>query len=303
VNADHFAAALSALGVPDGAPIGVAVSGGPDSLALLWLAVEALRGRVFAATVDHGLRPEARAEAEHVAAICASMAVPHDILDVRVEGSVQAGAREARYRALEAWCTRRGLAWLATAHHADDQAETLLMRLSRGAGLSGLAGVRRSRALGQVRLVRPLLEWRKDELVALAARLEPLQDPSNSDPAYDRTRARALLETAPWLDPLRMAGSAEHLAEAEEALDWMVDRLTAERVDGDTLDPADLPPELLRRLLLRQFARLGEAPRGPELTRLIGALHQGRAGTLGRVKVSPGARWTFSRTPPRRGDQ
>jgi tRNA(Ile)-lysidine synthase len=294
-------ASLHALGVGPAEPLGLAVSGGPDSLALLLLACE--RRPVRAATVDHGLRPEARGEAEQVAAICARLGVPHDILAVRVEGSVQAGARAARYAALAGWCERHDLAWLATAHHADDQAETLLMRLARGAGLSGLAGVRRARPLSPgVTLVRPLLDWRKAELETIVrnAGLAAAQDPSNADPAYDRTAARALLAAAPWLDPARLAHSAAHLAEAEAVLEWAAGRLFSERWDGESLDPQDLPPELLRRLVLRVFAGFDAAPRGPDLARLLAALREGRAATLAGLKAVPGARWTFAPAPPRR---
>lgn len=285
--------------------IGLAVSGGPDSLALLLLAI--VSGPVRAATVDHGLRPESRTEAERVAAICAERGVPHDILTLDLPlGTGQAEARAARYAALGDWCAAHELTHLATAHHADDQAETLLMRLARGAGLSGLAGVRRERQLRPgVTLIRPLLERRKAELEAIvaAAGLAPVRDPSNMDPRYDRTAARALLAATHWLDADRIAQSAAHLAEAEAALDWTTERLAAERIAGDSLDARDLPPELVRRLMLQLFARFGDAPRGPELARLIATLRKGRAGTLGGVKVSPGERWTFAPAPPRRSDQ
>ncbi|NNM76333.1 tRNA lysidine(34) synthetase TilS [Sphingomonas sp. ID1715] len=288
--------------------MGLSISGGPDSLAMLLLA--SAEGPVRAATVDHGLRPEARGEAKQVAAICAARSIAHDILTLSLPpGTNQAEAREARYAALGEWCRAHGLTRLATAHHADDQAETLLMRLARGAGLGGLAGIRSERALGGgVTLVRPLIRYRKAELEAIvaAAGLMPVRDPSNSDPRYDRTAARALLAETPWLNPARLAHSATHLAEAEAALEWTVDRLEAERAEARgeeaSLDPAGLPPELLRRLMRRIFARFGEAPRGPELARLTAALHGGRAATLGSVKATPGPRWTFSRAPPRRGD-
>ena len=135
----RFSQDLAALRPPQGG-LGLAVSGGPDSLALLLLASEALPGQVEAATVDHGLRAESAAEAEAVAQICATLGVPHAILTVEVAtGNVQAEARRARYAALGGWLAARDLAALATAHHADDQAETLLLRLNRAIGVAGLA--------------------------------------------------------------------------------------------------------------------------------------------------------------------
>lgn len=285
-----------------GATLGLAVSGGPDSLALLLIA--SAHEPVRAATVDHGLRPEARAEAEHVAAICAARSIPHDILTVSLRpDAAQADARAARYEALTEWCRHHGLTRLATAHHIDDQAETLLLRLARGAGLAGLAGIRRHRWLGEgIVLERPLLDRRKGELERLVADagLTAIDDPSNRNPRYDRTAARALLGATAWLDPARLAHTAAHLADAEAALEWAVDRIWVERVREQVFDPAGLPPEIVRRIVRRIFAEAGENPRGPELTRLISALQEGRAATLGSLKAVPGLCWTFQAAPARR---
>ena len=203
--------------------LGLAVSGGPDSLALLVLAHAALPGRVEAATVDHGLRPEAGAEAAEVARVCEALGVPHAILPVDVApGNLQAEARMARYAALAEWVEERGLAALATAHQADDQAETLLMRLNRASGVAGLAGARaRGRVPGTaIPLLRPVLEWRRAELgdVVRGAGLTAAEDPSNSDDRFDRVRMRKALAEADWIDVDAVARSAAHLAEADDAL-------------------------------------------------------------------------------------
>ena len=140
----RFAATLDAL-VPDRtAPIGVAVSGGPDSLALLLLAHAARPGRIRAATVDHGLRAESAAEARFVAEICAHRGIPHAILPPPAAplAAGQAAARAFRYARLDRWCAHHRLSFLLTGHHANDQAETLLMRLARGSGVAGLSGIR-----------------------------------------------------------------------------------------------------------------------------------------------------------------
>ena len=147
IDIDRFRRDLDALVAPD-ARLGIAVSGGPDSLALLLLAAEARPGQVEAATVDHALRPASKSEAEVVAEVCARLGVPHVILsadwDEKPETAIQERAREMRYRLLGEWARERRLTIL-TAHHLDDQAETLLMRLARGAGVRGLAGMRSRR--------------------------------------------------------------------------------------------------------------------------------------------------------------
>jgi len=309
----RFAADLDAL-TSTTDPIGVAVSGGPDSLALLLLAAAARPGRVEAATVDHGLRPESAAEAAMVAGLCERLRVPHTVLAAdwaeAPAANVQAEARAMRYRRLTDWARERGLVAIATAHHADDQAETLLMRLARGAGLAGLSGIRERRPLAEgsaTLLVRPLLDWTKAELetVVAEAGLVPARDPSNSDRRYERTRARALLAGG-WPDAARVAASAHHLAEAEAALSWTAARLAEERLsvaDGTAIiDGCDLPRELRRRLLLAAFAALDPALdlRGDSVDRLLRTLDQNKVATLGGFRCDPGPPWRVSRAAARR---
>jgi len=305
---ERFRADLTSLAV-DGS-VAVAVSGGPDSLALLLLSRAALGPGVIAATVDHGLRAEAADESRFVARLCKDIGVDHVILAVEVEErgeGVQAAARQARYDALACWCKSRNISNLFTAHHTDDQAETLLMRLGRGAGIGGLVGVRASRALSPaLRLVRPLLGWRKAELAGIVtdAGIVARDDPSNRDDRYDRTAVRALLAETPLLDARRLAASAAHLAEAEDALAWAADRAFALSVthfgDRFELDPADYPPEIMRRMLVRIFADFGTNPKGPALDRLAEQLRAGGTATLAGIKATPGARWCFQPAPPRR---
>ena len=307
----RFAADLDAL-IPPGTRVGVAVSGGPDSLALLLLAAAARPRLIDAATVDHALRPESRAEAEMVDAVCKRIGVPHFILTLRwaspPKSNLQARARKGRYQMLGGWAVERGLRAVATAHHLDDQAETLLMRLARGAGIGGLGATRASRPLvAGVALVRPLLGWRKAELAALvaAAGVKAVDDPSNRDPRHDRVRMREWLKRADWADPERLAASAAWLNEADEALDWALAPFAATRItrDGATLvvDPSDMPRELQRRLLLHAFAELGaRRPRGPELARALDALRKGATTTLSGLKIEGGATWRLRPAPARR---
>ncbi|HET9355041.1 MAG TPA: tRNA lysidine(34) synthetase TilS [Sphingomicrobium sp.] len=306
---ERFERDLAELVEPAGR-IGIAVSGGPDSVALLLLAASARAGRIEAATVDHRLRPENADEARFVAGLCERIGVPHVTLPVDVArgASVQAHARHARYRALNDWAIEQSLGAVATAHHADDQAETLLMRLARGAGLSGLAATRRYRMLDKdILLVRPLLGWRRAELgeIVGAARIEPVDDPANRDPRHDRSRFRGLVERSDWAEAQRLASSAQWLADAEEAIEWTVAGLAAERLGkadgGATIDAGGLPRELQRRLLLAAFDELGAArPRGPQLERAMRALGEGKSVSLGGLKLSGGALWRVTPAPPRR---
>ena len=293
--------------------IGVALSGGPDSLALLLLAAAA--GPVIAMTVDHGLRPGSAAEAKAAGAVARSLGVPHAIARVSVAAGgdgLQGEARRARYAALGDWARREGLAAILTAHHADDQAETLLMRLSRGAGLSGLTGIRPARLLDEDDpagpwLLRPLLGWRKAELEAIIATAgyEPARDPSNHSDRFDRTAARALLAGAPWLDPIRLSASTSHLRDADEALEIMVDRVLAEALSKDDKGvrfiPGNAPREIVRRALRRLFSEHFQAhPDGPGLDRLMATLAAGGTATLAGVMARGGPGWRFQPAPPRR---
>ncbi len=306
-------ALLAAAGLAPTARLGVALSGGPDSVALLLLAAAA--GPVAALTVDHGLRPDATAEAEAAGAICAALGVPHRIARVAVapagEG-VQGEARRARYAALADWARAERLAAVLTAHHADDQAETVLMRLARGAGLSGLGGIRPHRPIDEADpqgplLLRPLLGWRKAELEAIvaAAGIEPARDPSNDDARFDRTVARTLLAETSWLDPVRITAAAGYLREADAALEAATDHFLAHAlaIDGDqvALTPGDTPREIVRRGLIRLFSQhFDTRPDGPGLARLMATLEAGGTATLGDVLARGGKAWRFRPAPPRR---
>ena len=290
--------------------LALAVSGGPDSLALLLLAHAAMPGQIAAATVDHQLREEAANEAAEVARVCGLLGVPHETLQVTVaQGNVQAEARAARYAAMGTWMAEAGLTVLATAHHADDQAETLLLRLGRGSGVAGLAGVRAFGPLpgGAGRVVRPLLGWRRTELaeVVAASGLTAADDPSNRDEAYDRVRLRAHLAAADWLDVPAIAISAAHLADADAALDWAAAREWSECVSAEGLG-LTYRPQAPRAVALRVMARIiaqmdGGDVRGGTLARAFDQLVAGQTTSLGDLVVRPGpGGWSFTRAAPRR---
>lgn len=312
---ERFRTGLDALIVPE-ARIGLAVSGGPDSLALLLLAAEARPLKIEAASVDHGLREGAHEEAARVALLCSRLEVPHTILTARWSDvpvtAIQERARRERYRLLGYWTEERGLDALATAHHADDQAETMLMRLNRGSGVRGLAGMRgRSVTPGNhVRLLRPLLSWRRSELqnICTDAGLTPALDPSNADERFERVRIRNALRSADWLDTAAVARSAAHLADADAALDWAAmsewDRNVHERRGEIRYRPVEVPTEILRRIVsraVRKLATEGESDlRGSELDRLLASLASGEISTLRGVRCSGGKEWRFSPAGARR---
>ena len=293
--------------------LGLAVSGGPDSLALLLLAHEALPGRIAAATVDHGLRSENAGEAAMVAQICAGLGIDHAVLPVAVApGNVQSQARVARYAALADWAAGAGLTALATAHHADDQAETLLLRLNRGSGVAGLAGVR-ARGLvpgTSLPLLRPLLGFRRAELaeVVTAAGIEAANDPSNQDDRFDRARLRKALGAVDWLEVPALAASAAHLADADAALDWAAQREWSECVSRAPMG-LTYRPQAPRAVALRVIARIvreldGEEPRGSAVARLFESLLAREPASLGALvaRVTPDG-WSFVKAPRRRNPQ
>jgi len=297
------------------APVGVAVSGGTDSLALLLLARAAFPDAVVAATVDHGLRAESAEEAAFVATICARIGVPHAILPpcpaMLAGGNLQDRARAMRYRCLADWASAAGAPWVAVAHQQDDLAETFLLRARRGAGLGGMAAMLPLRPLARgmtTTLVRPLLGWSRVELSALvhAAGIEPVEDSSNCHPRFDRSRVRTLLAETPELPPARLALAAANLRDAETALAWVAEREWAARAEvADrwvALDLAALPRELRRRLVARALRTVADAPppRGSGLDRLIAAVDAGKVATLAGVVVRPGPRWRFAPAPPHR---
>jgi len=314
---ERFRAELDALIAPN-ARVGIAVSGGPDSLALLLLAAAVRPEAIEAATVDHALRAESQAEAEMVATVCRSLGVPHQVLTVewtsKPETAIQERAREERYRLLAGWADDRALDAIVTAHHLDDQAETLMMRLTRGSGVRGLAGMRSASTVpgSTLALRRPLLAWRRSELeqICAAAGLEPATDPSNQDETYERVRIRRVLTESTWLDPQCLAVSAANLGQAEDALDWAARQEWARTVTNGGAEiiyrPGDAPSEIRRRIVSQAVARLategqGAELRGRELDRLLGVLGRSAAATIRGVHCSGGREWRFSRAPARRG--
>ncbi len=244
-----------------------------------------------------------------VAALCGEFGVPHAILSVTVDpGNIQSNARAARYDALDAWAAAHDVSAIATAHHADDQAETFLMRLNRGSGLAGLSGIRRDTVSpsGKTRVLRPLLDWRKAELERCVADagIEAAQDPSNADDRFDRARMRKHLAEADWLDVEAIARSASHLASAQDAFDALAKQQmetnvtrTGSRYVYRPTGPADVQMLVMERLI----ARFDGAARRSAVAELRGKLLAGQRGNLAGVLVTNvGGAWRFEAEPQRK---
>jgi tRNA(Ile)-lysidine synthase len=266
----------------------LAVSGGPDSIALMWLAARWRRAlsrgpRLLAVTVDHGLRAEASREAREVKRLARDLDVPHRTVRWTGEkptSGVPAAARAARYRLLATVARQSGASHIVTAHTRDDQAETLLMRLLRGSGIGGLAAMARESEREGVLIVRPFLNISKSQLIATLekAKISYADDPTNRDTRFTRPRIRSLIEGlgAEGGDARNLARLASRLARANAAIEILADgaaRYLAlrDRTIGSppaaAIWPRDatfeaaafaaLPEEIRLRLLLRAIDRVG----------------------------------------------
>lgn len=284
-------------------------------MALLLLAHAAYRDRLRAATIDHGLRPEATNEAAMVRRHCEAAGIDHAILADSARSlrgaNIQSRARSLRYRLLGQWAAERGIAIVLTAHHLDDQAETFLMRAARGSGVTGLAGIRPVQPFGgdpALMVIRPLLGWRKSELVAIveAAGIAVADDPSNRDARHDRTVFRRLLAANRALDSAALARSARLVGEAGDLIEQLADAHLEEhfRIEDEVAHlrhPADCHPAIRRRMFEKLLVRLNAnaRPRGDAITRLLDGLAAGRVMTLAGIRCVGGTDWCFSPAPPR----
>lgn len=314
IAAEEFAALMAALGPFESAPaVAVGVSGGADSLALCLLLdrwAGERGGLATALTVDHGLRPESGDETRQVASWLQERGIAHRVLrwgPPRPGSGIQAAARQARYRLMTEWCVGAGVLHLALAHHREDQAETLILRLGRGSGLYGLAGMAPVVARADLRLVRPLLTIPRARLEATVRAFGQswIEDPSNRNLAYRRVRVRQSVLpvlAAEGLDAGRLAATARGLGRARAAVEAAVADVLARAASMHPLGFARLDPDPIRlapeevglRALASIVTAIGGAPYPPRLDRLgrlYGSFRDGEFGggrTLGGCVVRPG---------------
>jgi tRNA(Ile)-lysidine synthase len=323
-------AAFDILCGDDGA-LGLAVSGGSDSTALLVLATEwgKARGkRIQAASVDHGLRAEARGEAEAAGELCRQLGIPHDILTwerQKTGAASQAEARDARHGLLATWAKAREIRTIALGHTRDDRVETFLMRVRAGSGWRGLSGPMPCGpspawpAGRGMRLVRPLLAFGREELRQMlrARNLGWAEDPSNEAVRFERVRMRQLTRQMEDVSLLRTLRVMDGLA-AMRAATLVEARKGLTQVETSP-DSATLPLEALTALGSEARARLLEAlvmaaggaataPRSDALARAVSSLSgpmTSRSGfTLGGAWLrTEGQRLTISPAPPRNGEE
>ncbi len=263
-------------------------------MAMLFLAhdwAQASAGSLAVATVDHGLRPEARAEAAMVAQTCEGLGIPHDVLTWAdaPDGNLQDAARRARYHLLSGWAGAQGVDAVALAHTGDDQAETFIMRLARGSGVDGLAPMRDDWRHQGARWLRPLLAASRSDLRGdLRARGQSwVDDPSNDDPRFDRVRVRQAMSdlAALGLDRDRLIDTARHMGAAREVLQKAAydAAKTCVRVEaGDVIfacAPYEaLPVETRHRLLAAALRYVASNPYRPRYDALCAAEAQALAG-------------------------
>ncbi len=294
------------------AHVALAVSGGPDSLALLhlaarWRAERAGRPEIIVLTVDHALRAGSRDEAEMVSRTAEALGLPHAILTWEHEDIADTGlqekARAARYELMAAYARAHGIEAIVTAHHLDDQAETFLMRLKRGSGLDGLAAMPERSTWAGVAILRPLLDVPKARLVATLEEqgIAYASDPSNVDPRFERARMRAVWKALDslGLSPEMLALTARRLRRARAALDHATDAFLADHAEmhagSAAIDRAALlaaPEEIALRALARVIEAVGgseEPVRLAKLEALLAALaeHPDKAQTLGHCVIEP----------------
>lgn len=290
---DRLAADLPALGL--------AVSGGGDSTALMHLVAAWARGRrIMVATVDHGLRPESADEARQVGRAARALGLPHASLLWQREteaGNLMASARDARLRLLSGWAQRNDLCAVLLGHTADDLAETLLMRLARGSGIDGLASMAEWRDAFGTRWLRPLLGTGRQELRDwLTGRgIGWMDDPSNENEDFDRVRIRKAIG-ALGLDVPALARAATHIGEARDALSHYAAHVAAEAIVENaslTLPRrayGDAPAEIRRRLIVaacRWITGADYPPRRNTVLHALDAIATGHRVTLDGALIEP----------------
>ncbi len=274
--------------------IAVAVSGGADSMALLlllheWQKKNAIKSgvKLHALTVDHALRPESAAESQQIAQHCALLGIEHTILlwkHDRISSGIPEKARNARYKLMSEFCACSGISLLFTAHHLDDQIETIMLRLLRGSSIIGMSGIMPVSTRGAITLVRPLLAIEKNQLYSFLKSKNHswIEDPSNNNLLYSRNYLRAHLQTLSYAQKKRLAAIVEYFQNFRKLLENRLETALEESLCNNNLDHEKFinQPEELKKLILQHICKTmgksDEPPRSEKIIRLLDVI-EGKA--------------------------
>ncbi len=286
--------------------IAVAVSGGSDSIALAILLNKVFletNVKIFCITIDHGLRKNSLEEAEEVGRILMNFDISHQIISwigKKPLSNIQEAARLNRYRLLTEYCHKNNISYLATGHQQNDQAENFLIRADHGSGLYGLAGIPKISEFNIIKIIRPLLEFNKNELQEFLQqeKITWIEDPSNKNGRFTRVRFRNYLEQHPqWV--VKLSNISKNLNRAKECVEYMLNKSIKDLVDFSLKDQVSinyndfnqLPQEIRFRMLAKLLQIIGneeKIARGERIEKLINKIELGKdfkASTLGKCLI------------------
>lgn len=293
ITAEEFAYALGTFDVEG--KLAIACSGGVDSLALAFLASQT--HQITALIVDHNLRPESADEALATSKILSNLGIENHILKVekKIESNIQEGAREARYELMLNFCRENNIRYLATAHHADDNAETILLKLSRGSSVDGLCGIKPINEIDGIKIIRPLLGFSKTRLTATLTEnnINWVEDPSNKTDKYKRNQVRHLLENLEdqELITTRLNDTAENMLRVRDFLEQQTEEAEKDCIHQNEMNLEEfkkLHMEIAYRLLTKLTTNQnGERARFEKIKKLHDAIIAGNKHSLGGKQFSP----------------
>lgn len=284
--------------------IAISLSGGCDSTALVFLVNEILKQthwQLFCITIDHRLREDSTKEANQVSELMKQYGINHIIISWNGEkpkSNIQEKARIARYKLLTDFCNDNNIDYLLTAHQKNDQAENFIIRSEHGSGLYGLSGIPKVTEFNQTKIIRPLLEFSREELqdFLIAKNIAWIEDPSNENEKFARVRARKFLNERPELID-KLAYISKNLNNAKESIEYLLKRSIDELVEInqdasiDLLGFNQLPQEIKFRMLAQILQIIGKESkmaRGERIERLIDKLATGqefKAATLAKCLI------------------
>ncbi len=277
-----------------GIKIAAAVSGGSDSMALCALLnrfVKEYDGKLDCITIDHQLRDDSSSEAIRVGKILKTLNINHKIIPwegAKPKSNLQEEARLARYNLLTDYCHKHGILYLSTGHQKNDQAENFIIRADHGSGIYGLSGIPKLGKFNKIKIIRPLLDFKKEELQDFlrSQNIEWIEDPSNQNEKFTRVKIRNILNQYPeWID--KLATVSENLSRAKDCIEYLLNKAIDEFVDfqpGYTSINLEgfnnLPQEIRFRMLTKLLQLIGtnlKPARGERIENLLAKIAKGNS--------------------------